>query len=112
MQRDRAIDEAFDYMEHGAALLEAGDFDSAIEHLQKATALAPELPQTWFHLGIAYDDSGAFDQAVDSYNRAIRLQRDFPEAWNNLGFAHHQREAWASNSVSPDGKSSLPDPVP
>lgn len=52
-----------------------GDTPAAIDALEKATALAPELSQAWVVLGELYAKSGRPDDAVDAYRKFLNQHR-------------------------------------
>lgn len=69
----------------GQRLIEAGQYEKAIEQLQLATSLAKTNDAAWNYLGLAYHRAGRLTNAVSAYQQAIRLNRDLMEARFNLG---------------------------
>ena len=68
-------------------LLAADDAPNAVEHLDAAVNLAPELPEAHYNRGIALHRSGRFEEAVEAYTAALALRPNDPAARNNLGIA-------------------------
>ena len=64
-----------------------GDFASAVDLLQQAVAVRPELPMLHNNLGNAQAKSKQFAAAAASFRRAIELAPDYPEAHFNLAMA-------------------------
>lgn len=69
----------------GMSALAGGDYLGAIRYLQLATEDAPDDPELWNALGLAFQGRGLPERAMDAYRKAIALKPDFSEAWNNLG---------------------------
>ncbi len=65
----------------------AGQADAALLCFQKAAALAPQLPQTHYNLGVALAQAGRNDDALKSFQKATSLAPGFAEAHANLGTA-------------------------
>jgi tetratricopeptide (TPR) repeat protein len=64
-------DAAF-YFDQGSLCAAYGNNKGAVRHLLKAVKMAPQNPQAWFQLGIAWGELGAFDQALTAINRALK----------------------------------------
>lgn len=75
--------------EHSLGLImrESGRLDDAIEHIRRATLLAPQLPLYHANLGEMLRLAGRLNEAEAEGRRAIELQPDYPEALSNLGVA-------------------------
>jgi len=65
----------------------AGRADAALLCFQRAAAMAPQLPQTHYNLGVAFGQAGRNDDALKSFQKAARLAPGFAEAHANLGTA-------------------------
>lgn len=59
--------------------------DDAIEHLRRATELAPDNAGAWHHLGEALAAEGAMDEAEGAFRRAVELDPDDQLALTHLG---------------------------
>src|SRR5688572_10809422 len=98
----------------GEKYIEQGDYEKALRHLTRATALIPEHPQVWNHLGLAYHGLKQPVKAADAYQRALRIDRNQTAPRYNLGVLYleqgHLPQAAAELSAflsvrtnSPDG---------
>jgi Flp pilus assembly protein TadD len=59
--------------------------DDAVEHLRRATELAPENAGAWHHLGEALAAEGAMDEADAAFRRAVELDPEDQLALTHLG---------------------------
>ena len=62
-----------------------GDLLAATHAYAKILALAPNLPDIHFNLGLALKGLGRFDDAISAYRRAVALRPGDALAWSNLG---------------------------
>jgi len=67
-------------IQRGAALLEAGDVEAAIEILQQVVATRPGFPPARYYLGRALNAAGRFDEAL------AHLQTGLPDAADPAAF--------------------------
>jgi tetratricopeptide (TPR) repeat protein len=65
----------------------AGRVAEALAGFEKAAALAPNLPQAHYNLGVAYSNHGRIADALNAFQRAVSLAPGFAEAQANLGAA-------------------------
>ena len=65
--------------------LDLGRTDAAILLLERATRIAPAVPDYHADLGRALRSTGRLDEAVAAFRRAIELRPDTPETLNDLG---------------------------
>jgi len=63
----------------------------AVEHLQKAIALAPQDADAVCMLGTVLNDQRRYPEAIVQFERALALRPDFAEAHFNLGLARLER---------------------
>ena len=68
----------------GRAGLEV-DADDAIEHLRRATELAPDDAAAWHHYGEALATEGRMQEADSAFRRAVELDPDDQVALTHLG---------------------------
>ena len=61
------------------------DYSEAIEDMQAATDLVPDIPYLYFNLGNLYCLSGEMVNAIDGYSQAIRLYPSMGDAFFNRG---------------------------
>ena len=64
------------------------DPQKAIEYLNEAIKLKPDLAEAYNNRGKAYDDLGQHRQAITDYNETIRLKPDLADAYYNRGKAY------------------------
>ena len=64
---------------------QAGDDDTAVACVKRATELAPTDYKCWLDQGDALFNLGEFEQALAAYDKALELQPDNPDAWSNRG---------------------------
>ncbi len=72
----------------GLAALKRGDGETALIHVRKAVALAPDDAEALTLLGwLDMEVAGDIDTAIASYRKVASLKPDVPEVHNNLGVA-------------------------
>jgi tetratricopeptide (TPR) repeat protein len=69
----------------GAALVQAGRVQEAIEHLKQTLWIKPDFAEAHNSLGVALEQTGRVQEAIKHYEQALRIKPDFAEAHNNLG---------------------------
>ena len=69
--------------QHGQALGQAGDLESAIKFLRKAIKHRPEFAQAHNNLGLALAGTGRSEEALASIREALRLKPDYAIARHN-----------------------------
>jgi Tfp pilus assembly protein PilF len=79
---------AAELVEQGKALLEADHCQAALEPLERAVQLEPELLDAQLAVGNAYTRLGRLDDAIDAYRKALEADADFAAAYTNLGAAY------------------------
>jgi len=75
----------------GAALVELGRFDEAVDSLHRALALKPDQPQALYNLGNALRRAGKLDAACKTFADVLKLRPDHVEALQNLSEAERNR---------------------
>ena len=93
----------------GAAHLQAGEWNEAIEVFGALTSEVPEDKSVWFHLGFAQHVAGLYDAANSSYETMLGITGFHPlnsVAMYNLGCTHaltgdaDKAFAWLDKSVA------------
>ncbi len=69
----------------GIFLTEVGQYDAAINILEKGLLLIDYDPEIWNYLGVAYWRKKDFPKALEAYQKALFLDSDYPIVFNNLG---------------------------
>ena len=87
---DLAPTAAREQLNYALALLHAGKAPEAIALLEKVQAAHPELPHTWFNLGIYFKKQGEAERAIPQLERMIQLVPGEPVSHYNLGVLYRQ----------------------
>jgi tetratricopeptide (TPR) repeat protein len=69
----------------GKAHLNRGEYDDAIQELDRAAKADPKLPFVHFNLGLAYIHKQDYDRARDQFHKDIALEPDVPFNYGQLG---------------------------
>ena len=77
--------EAVDGLEVGHRLMEAGEYELALEAFTRAALDQGLTPEVLVSMGSANLGLGRLGQSEDLLRRAVDEAPDWPEAWNNLG---------------------------
>jgi Tfp pilus assembly protein PilF len=72
------------YTNRGAGFLRSGDEPAALEWLETAAKLAPELAGAWTNLGVARRRTGDITGAEEAYRRALEADASALSAYQNL----------------------------
>ena len=75
---------------YALALLRAGKMKEAVEGLERVQKKFPDLPHTWFNLGIIFKKDGEFEKAQAQFEQMVRLTPDEPISHYNLGVLYKQ----------------------
>ncbi|MEF8873801.1 MAG: tetratricopeptide repeat protein [Candidatus Thermoplasmatota archaeon] len=89
--RENISSEAEKYIKRGKEHLDLGQYDEAINELEKATSLDPENVRVWTQKGDAHLAKREYSQARDCYERALLLDVA-PEwiYWYKKGFVYKE----------------------
>lgn len=71
--------------------LNRGNYDLAIEHMQKYAFLAPDLANPHDSLGEVYLALGRYEEAEAEFQTSVKMQPDFYHSLINLGKVHLAR---------------------
>ncbi len=83
----RRQEDAVALVNEGAARLSAGEASSALEILERATALVPDSDLAWFNRGLAAERLERWPEAEAAFDRAVSLNPRFAEAVARRGVA-------------------------
>ena len=78
---------AEDHFKRGTTELEAGQLESALEHLGESLRLKPDFREAWYNLALAYSRRGNVEGEIAAYRKALELDPDYAKAHYNLGIA-------------------------
>ncbi len=76
------------YNNRGTAYGKRGQFDKALEDLDKAIVLYPDYSDAYSNRGIVYSKVGLLDNAIESFNKAVALKPNAPDGYSNRGLAY------------------------
>jgi len=76
------------YNNRGTAYGKRGQFDKAIEDLNKAIVLYPDYSDAYSNRGIIYSKVGLLDSAIESFNQAVALKPNAADGYSNRGVAY------------------------
>ena len=68
-------------LDAGKSHLEDGEYDLAIENIEKAIALDPQRAELYYYLGCVYDKTDNYKLAIDLFQKAIDLNPNQKEAY-------------------------------
>ncbi|MGD0999598.1 MAG: tetratricopeptide repeat protein [Candidatus Brocadiia bacterium] len=74
----------------GWQLREVGDYEGALDCLNRAIALRPRYADAYNNRAYTYASMKWFDKALDDCNMAIECRRDFATPYNNRGNLYEQ----------------------
>ncbi|MGA7986628.1 MAG: tetratricopeptide repeat protein [Burkholderiales bacterium] len=85
-----------DDMQQANALLKAGRYPQALEHVNKAIAAQPRDPQARFLKGLILTEQGDTKDAIEVFQKLTQDYPDLPEPYNNLaviyaGQGHYEK---------------------
>jgi len=73
--------------------LKNGEDEHAIELLEKAVEIDPDLAPAWNALGLVYMGRGGYEEdAINAFKRSLELLPDQPDAYANLGIIYASGE--------------------
>ena len=79
---------------YGWVLYKSGNANAAVTALQSATFKAPQLPELWYHLGMAQKLAGQSDAARESLTKSLQAGRSF----NGIGEAKSTLDTLSKHS--------------
>lgn len=75
----------------GMVATQTGNFDAAIDLLNRAISIVPDYSVALCNLGNVYKEREQLDKAIEIYQRALRAQPDYATAHFNLGMTYKRR---------------------
>ncbi len=83
---------------YGILLVEARQYDAAIEILGQGLAMIDYDPELWNYLGVAYWSKGDHDNALEAFQTALSLDANYSIVFNNLGSLYLSRYIQSKNT--------------
>ena len=68
--------------------MQAGEYDKAAGRLEAIIELNPDLPETYYNLGIAYYKMEEYEKAVTAYSNALIRNPGIADAYYSRGIAN------------------------
>lgn len=78
-------------LNYGLALLHAGSTEEGVKELLAVQQAAPEIPNSWFVLGVHYRKSGEDEKALAQFSQMEKLVPNEPKTQYNLGVLLKQK---------------------
>ncbi len=72
-ERNIELSKGYQYYLQGVTFYENGDYENAINYLQYATELDPQLYEAYQYLGNIYYNAGLYDTALEYYKKVVEL---------------------------------------
>jgi len=72
--------------------MEAGEYDKAVSRLEASIDLNPDLPETYYNLGVAYYHTDNYEKAEKALSQAIEKKNKFADAYYSRAVVY---EDWA-----------------
>ncbi|HEY4688194.1 MAG TPA: tetratricopeptide repeat protein, partial [Anaerolineae bacterium] len=69
------------YLTMSDAYLAQGDLDRAVQSIDRALALQPDLPEAVSRQAFVYFQQGRFEESIAAYMKYIQLAPDAPNVW-------------------------------
>ena len=90
--------------------MDAGEWDTAINHCEQAISIWPTYYDAWLLLAGAYEEKGDYGRALDAIRRASEIAvTELSQAWNSMASLHLIRQEW-EDAITIDRVLDLIDP--
>lgn len=90
----RRADSPLLHQEMGRFIWEDGDAQRALEHIERARKLAPDLPLAQRYAALLYSTVGRADDALAVYAELAAQNPQDASVWVSMGIVHSQRGDW------------------
>ncbi|MCP4895390.1 MAG: tetratricopeptide repeat protein [bacterium] len=74
----------------GGAAIRGGSYENAIDHLETAAKLDPELGSAWVNLGVVRFRMGDPEGSLSAYRRALLAEPELSSALSNMAFVYQE----------------------
>lgn len=80
---------------YGLHHMKNGEWESAIQHCQRAIEIWPTYFDAWLLIGGALEETGEYEEALSAVERASEIAiMELSQAWNNLASLYLIRKEW------------------
>jgi superkiller protein 3 len=76
----------------GVEALKNQKLDDALALFQKAVDQSPELPTSYYYLGVAYERKDDPERAIAAYQKALELKPDYSQVQSSLGLLYWRQD--------------------
>ncbi len=80
----------------GLAYKDQGDYDTALQYLEKAAEMKTDNPDIAFNLGVVYFELEKYNDAITQFQKTLSLDSTRADAWLNLGITAFKVEDYAT----------------
>lgn len=77
--------EAVNHYNYGSCLLRLGRFQEALDPLQRAISLDPQMFEAYHERGMALDELHRYQEAIEHYDRSLEIEPTTVDSWMNRG---------------------------
>ena len=71
------------YIDNGIYDIQRGEFESAIENINKSIEMKNDWEISYFYRGVAHQALENFDEAILDYTKALKINPKMADAYNN-----------------------------
>ena len=71
----------------GVEFGKSGRYEEALQAIDKALKLNPDVFTVWYNKGVALDNLGRYEEALQAYDKAIELSPNVFNVWHRKGVA-------------------------
>jgi tetratricopeptide (TPR) repeat protein len=79
-------EDSLSLVKKGDSLIEAGDYQGALDAYDQAIALTPDYFNAWIGKAYAQTRQGNYSAAIESYEAALAIQPNSTFAWRSYGY--------------------------
>jgi tetratricopeptide (TPR) repeat protein len=102
IEKAHAVNPSRELMLYAATLRsKAGDFDGAVDRLNKMLDESPDDDELLYNLGVIYGEADRIDESIAYMQRAVEINPDNANALNYIGYT------WAERGINLDEAESL-----
>ncbi len=84
---------------YGILFIEVGQYDAAVEILEKGLAHVNDDPELWNYLGLANWRKGNLRKALSAFQNAVSLNNKYPVVFKNIGSLYLSRYMRSNKAI-------------